>query len=46
MTEERILNAISAAGLIPSSQSLADFYRQTEADGFMSNTLTVQTAAA
>ena len=27
MTEERILSAIAAEGLAPSSQSLADFYR-------------------
>jgi biotin synthase len=30
MTEERILNAISKAGLAPSSQSLADFYNASK----------------
>lgn len=27
MTEERILSAVAAEGLMPSKQSLADFYR-------------------
>jgi len=33
MTEERILAAIAAEGLIPSSQSLADFYRARKVNG-------------
>ena len=33
MTEERILAAIAAEGLIPSSQSLADFYRAKKVNG-------------
>ena len=33
MTEERILSAISAEGLAPSKQSLADFYRTTHVNG-------------
>lgn len=33
MTEERILSAISAAGLVPSKQSLADFYRTHPVNG-------------
>jgi len=33
MTEERILTAIAAEGLIPSSQSLADFYRAKKVNG-------------
>jgi biotin synthase len=33
MTEERILNAISAEGLVPSTQSLADFYRAKKLNG-------------
>lgn len=33
MTEERILSAISAEGLRPSKQSLADFYRATHVNG-------------
>ena len=30
MTEERVLNAIAAEGLVPSRLSLADFYRRAE----------------
>jgi biotin synthase len=33
MTEERILSAIAAEGLIPSRQSLADFYGVTKVNG-------------
>jgi biotin synthase len=33
MTEERILAAISAEGLLPSKQSLADFYREHPGNG-------------
>ncbi len=33
MTEERVLNAISAEGLAPSSQGLAEFYRDKAAHG-------------
>jgi biotin synthase len=33
MTEERILTAIAAEGLIPSRQSLADFYRARKVNG-------------
>ncbi len=33
MTEERILTAIAAEGLIPSSQSLAEFYRTRKVNG-------------
>ncbi len=33
MTEERILSAISAEGLVPSKQSLADFYQTTRVNG-------------
>jgi biotin synthase len=33
MTEERILEAITAEGLLPSKQSLADFYRQHPGNG-------------
>jgi biotin synthase len=33
MTEERILSAISTEGLVPSKQSLADFYRATSVNG-------------
>jgi len=33
MTEERILNAVAAEGLEPSSQSLADFYATRKANG-------------
>jgi biotin synthase len=33
MTEERILDAIAAEGLVPSPQSLADFYRARKVNG-------------
>ena len=33
MTEERILNAISAEGLTPSTQSLEDFYKTRKVNG-------------
>jgi biotin synthase len=33
MTEERVLNAISAEGLTPSKQGLADFYRSKTVNG-------------
>ena len=33
MTEERILSAIAAEGLVPSPQSLADFYRARKING-------------
>ena len=33
MTEERVLNAISAEGLAPSAQGLAEFYRSKPANG-------------
>jgi biotin synthase len=33
MTEERVLNAISAEGLAPSTQGLAEFYRSKPANG-------------
>jgi biotin synthase len=33
MTEERILTAIAAEGLVPSPQSLADFYRTKKVNG-------------
>ena len=33
MTEERILTAIAAEGLVPSSQSLVDFYRTRKING-------------
>src|SRR5439155_1411492 len=33
MTQERILTAIAAEGLVPSSQSLADFYRAKKVNG-------------
>jgi biotin synthase len=33
MTEERILAAIAAEGLAPSTQSLADFYRVKPSEG-------------
>ncbi len=33
MTEERILTAIAAEGLVPSPQSLADFYRNKKING-------------
>jgi biotin synthase len=33
MTEERILSAVTAAGLFPSRQSLADFYNLKKANG-------------
>lgn len=33
MTEERVLNAISAEGLAPSKQGLAEFYRSKPANG-------------
>jgi biotin synthase len=35
MTEERVLNAISAEGLAPSKQGLAEFYRNRPANGAM-----------
>jgi len=44
MTEERILSAISAEGLHPSKQSLADFYRATQVNG--SKVHTRETTAA
>ncbi len=34
MTEERILTAITAEGLVPSSRSLAEFYRTGRVNGF------------
>jgi hypothetical protein len=33
MTEERILAAIAAEGLVPSTQSLAEFYRAKKVNG-------------
>jgi biotin synthase len=36
MTEERILTAIAAEGLVPSSLSLADFYGRKKVNGFHS----------
>jgi biotin synthase len=33
MTEERILSAIAAEGLVPSTQSLVNYYRATKANG-------------
>jgi biotin synthase len=43
MTEERILNAVAAEGLEPSSQSLADFYGARKVNG---TARTPQTAAS
>jgi len=45
MTEERILSAISAEGLIPSKQSLAGFYQQRKIDRLLSRSRTVEAAA-
>jgi biotin synthase len=39
MTEERILAAVEAEGLVPSSQSLAEFYRASQANGVHSPSL-------
>jgi hypothetical protein len=33
MTEERILAAIAAEGLVPSTKSLSDFYRARKPNG-------------
>jgi len=44
MTEERILNAVAAEGLEPSSQSLADFYAASKTNGVA--TRAPQTAAS
>jgi biotin synthase len=45
MTEERVLNAISAEGLEPSKQGLADFYRGKKVNGSVAGkfSATVQT---
>jgi biotin synthase len=43
MTEERILNAIAAEGLVPSEQSLADFLATDKANGKEMAGLTLQT---
>jgi len=34
MTEDRILSAIAAEGQVPSSRSLADFYRTGKVNGY------------
>lgn len=39
MTEERVLNAVVAEGLTPSSLGLADFYRRRMADGKAVNSI-------
>ena len=39
MTEERILAAVEAEGLLPSGQSLAEFYRATQPNGVHSASL-------
>jgi biotin synthase len=48
MTEERILNAVAAEGLEPSTQSLADFYGTRKANGTATHAAepTPQTTAA
>ncbi len=46
MTEDRILTAIAAEGLAASKQSLADFYRQKEADQTAGRLASMETAVA
>jgi biotin synthase len=46
MTEERILNAVAAEGLEPSTQSLADFYVASKANGTAAHDREAATPAA